>query len=120
MSEQPDEKEVLMEMAKEALGIRASLDQFVQGFRPFEEAQAGQAVVVSKLQSGLERLAELGTTAHMLLPASINEVMERGDRASAGADISVGDKYEASGTGLDVSHRFILLTISLHLELPFS
>lgn len=28
-----------MEMAKEALGIRASLDQFVQGFRPFEEAQ---------------------------------------------------------------------------------
>lgn len=77
-------------------------------------------MVVSKLQSGLERLAELGTTAHMLLPASINEVMERGDRASAGADISVGDKYEASGTGLDVSHRFILLTISLHLELPFS
>ncbi len=34
-----DEREVLVEMAKEALGIRAALDQFVQGFKPFEEAQ---------------------------------------------------------------------------------
>mgnify|MGYP006892418569 CR=1 FL=1 len=73
---------------------------------PAAHAQAGQAQVVQRIQSGLERLASLGVTAHAALPASIHEMLERGDRPTADAELrTAADQYETAGTGLDVRPR---------------
>lgn len=53
---------------------RACMDQFISGIRPGEEAQVQQAKVVQRVQMRLERLAELGQAAHVVLPPNLHEV----------------------------------------------
>ena len=53
---------------------RACMDQFISGIRPGEEAQVQQAKVVQRVQMSLERLAELGQAAHVVLPPNLHEV----------------------------------------------
>ena len=50
------------------------MDQFISGIRPGEEAQVQQAKVVQRVQMSLERLAELGQAAHVVLPPNLHEV----------------------------------------------
>ena len=100
----PDAPDVVLAgMSREVASIRASMDQFLGGIRPTEEAQVQQARVVQRVQTSLERLASHGQVAHRVLPPNVlHLLLEKGDRPAAGSDAAASAQlYETFGTGLD-------------------
>ena len=100
----PDAPDVVLAgMSREVASIRASMDQFLGGIRPTEEAQVQQARLVQRVQTSLERLASHGQVAHRVLPPNVlHLLLEKGDRPAAGSDAAASAQlYETFGTGLD-------------------